>query len=88
MTGDNTAGPATAASTKVIGVASVDAKAGETISYWRDGVQRLVASAAIPAGSKVQAAAKGQIAVGTAAPVGTALQSAAAAGAVIDVVWA
>lgn len=88
VAGSNLAQIAAAGSTKVIGVASVDGKAGDTIGYHRDGVQRLVAAGVINAGDKVQAAANGQVATGTTAPIGTALQAAAKAGDVIDVAWA
>lgn len=86
VTGDNTVGPAAAGSAAVVGVAGFDAKSGDHVTIYRDGVQRLTAAGAIAAGAKVVAAAGGQIATageGTEI-IGLALQT-ATEGDVIDV---
>lgn len=84
LTGARSVGVAGAASTKVVGVAAFDCKSGERVLVHSGGVQRPVASAAIAAGDQVQAAADGQAATGTTAPIGLAL-TAAAAGARVEV---
>lgn len=85
VTGSKTYAHAGAASVKVIGVAGQDTASGDDVTIHRGGVQRLTASGVIAAGAQVQAAADGQIAAGTTAPIGVALTAAATAGDVIDV---
>jgi hypothetical protein len=77
VTGSGTVGPAGAASTKVVGVAGFDAATNDNVVIYSDGVQHLTASGAITAGDIVQAAAAGQIATGSVAPLGIALNTAA-----------
>ncbi|OYO16629.1 DUF2190 domain-containing protein [Enemella dayhoffiae] len=84
LTGPRSVGVAAAASTKVVGVAAFDCKVGDRVLVHSGGVQRPVASAAIAAGDQVQAAANGQAATGTTAPIGLAL-TAATAGARVEV---
>lgn len=90
-TGNRTVGPAGADSSAVVGVAGRDAKAGERVTVFTraGGVQRLVASAAIAAGVKVSSAAAGKIQTigSTTNPIGLALEAAAAADDVIDVLF-
>lgn len=85
VTGNRTVGPAGADSAKVVGVAGFDAAAGETVTVYRGGVQRLTAAAAITAGATVTAAAAGKATTGGTNKIGIALEAAAAADAVIDV---
>lgn len=85
ITGNRTVNTSAAESVKTVGVAGFDAKSGEKVTVHNGGVQKLVASAAITAGARVEAAATGRVAAGTTAPVGTALTAAAAAGAVVEV---
>lgn len=77
VTGSGTVGPAGAASAKVVGVAAFDAAINDNVTVFAGGVQHGTASGAITAGDVVQAAASGQVASGTTAPVGIALTSAA-----------
>lgn len=75
----------------VIGVAAYDALSGEKVTVYTraGGVQRLVASAAITAGAKVVAEDAGKIQTIAAKtnPIGIALETAAADGDVIDVLF-
>ena len=87
LTGDETVAPASAGSTKVLGVAMKDAAAGELVTVITEGVVEVTAAGAVSAGSKVQAAANGQVSAWSATAagdsaklVGVALTSAAAAG--------
>ena len=74
-----------------LGVASRDGVSGDRIVVHTDGVQRVVASAAIAAGASVKCAANGQVAAwvsGTDAAdviVGKALEAAAGAASELDV---
>lgn len=74
-----------------LGVASRSCTTGQTMGVYADGVQRLVASAAIAAGDRVKCAAAGKIATLTAGSdaydrlVGIALEAATADGDVIAV---
>jgi len=79
----NTAG----ASTKVIGVAGTDVKSGEDVLVLRGGIQTLTSSAAIPAGSRVDSADGGKVAVVAAGArgFGTAITTVTAADQPIDV---
>ena len=73
----------------VVGVAGFDAAIGESVTvYPRSSVHRLTASGAITAGARVAAAAAGKVqTIGSKTnPIGTALETAAADGDVIDVV--
>ncbi len=87
LSGDGTVVPAGDGSTKVIGVALIDAKAGEKVTVVTEGVVEVVASGAISAGDKVQSATGGKVAKWTASSagdsakiIGTALTSASADG--------
>lgn len=91
VTGVRTVGPAAADSGAVAGVAAFDAKTGESVTVYTraGGVHPLVASGAIAAAAKVSSAAAGKIqTVGsTTNPIGLALETAAADGDVIDVLF-
>ena len=91
VTGDRTVGPAGADSAAVVGVAGFDAKSGERVTVFTraGGVHKLTASGAIAAGAKVSSAAAGAIqTVGaTTNPIGLALEAAAEADDVIDVLF-
>lgn len=72
----------TASSKAVLGVAMFDAKSGSPVAVECEGLFKLKASAAIAAGSEVESAAGGKIAVAAATPVkviGIALNAATAA---------
>lgn len=84
VTGPYTVEPTTD-DTPGVWVAGYDAKAGEQVTCYRGGVQKLIASAAIPAASRVAAAADGRAAAGADGNVGTALTTAAAAGDPVEV---
>ncbi|WP_130011997.1 capsid cement protein [Serinicoccus sediminis] len=62
VSGDGTVAPAAAASTKWVGTAGFDAKAGESVTVYKGGVQRATASGAITAGDMVTSAASGRVA--------------------------
>ena len=83
VTGNKTSGVAGAGSTKVIGVAGPDGKAGDTIAYHAGGVQRLKIVGAVAAGDPLQPAANGAVAKGSTPQIATALE-AGTDGAVID----
>lgn len=91
VTGTRTIGPAGADSAAVIGVAAVDAVAGDKVTVFTraGGVHQLVANGAIAAGVKVSSAATGKVqTVGsTTNPIGLALEAAANDGDVIDVLF-
>lgn len=78
-------------STTWLGVAARDAVSSQTFGVYADGVQRVVASAAVAVGDRVKCAAAGKVAVLTAGSdaydrlVGIALEAAAADGDVIAV---
>ncbi len=87
LSGDGTVVPAGDGSTKVIGVALINAKAGEKVTVVTKGVVEVVASGSISAGDKVQSAAGGKVATWSASAagdsakiIGTALTSASADG--------
>lgn len=86
LTADETVAPTAGASSKVIGVALMDAAANEKVTVVTEGVVEVVASGAINAGDKVKSAANGQVAAVTLGTdpdyqiIGVALTSAAAAG--------
>ena len=80
VTGSGTVGPAAAGSVKVVGVAAFDAAINDNVTVYAGGVQHVTASGAVAAGDTVQAAANGQAATGTTAPIGLALTSAASGG--------
>ena len=77
VTGNGTVGPAGAASTKVVGVAGFDAAINDNVTVYRGGVQHATAAGDITAGDTIQAAASGQVATGSTAPIGVALFTAA-----------
>ncbi|ABR10470.1 MULTISPECIES: capsid cement protein [Bacteria] len=87
VSGDRSVSTATADSTKSVGVAARDAKAGEKVlvHHLNGQVHRLVTAGAVAAGDRVAAAADGKVATATANTVGLALTSAAAADGVIEV---
>lgn len=85
VTGNRTVGPAAADSAKVVGVAGFDAAIGDDVTVFWGGVQRLTALGAIAAGATVTAAAAGKATTGGTNKIGTALEAAAAANDVIDV---
>ncbi|VXB32989.1 DUF2190 family protein [Pseudoclavibacter sp. 8L] len=91
ISGNDSVANAPADSSAVVGVAGFDAKAGERVTVFTraGGVQRLVASGAIAAGAKVSSAAAGkaQTVGATTNPIGLALEAAAAADDVIDVLF-
>ncbi|ADB58550.1 capsid cement protein [Archaeoglobus profundus] len=62
LTGDKTVAPTGGASSKVIGVALINANAGENVTIVTEGVVEVVAAGAIAAGDKVQSAAGGKVA--------------------------
>ena len=87
LSGDGTVVPAGDGSTKVVGVALTNAKAGEMVTVVTEGVVEVIAAGAINAGDKVQSAAGGKVAKWTASAagdsakiIGTALTSALADG--------
>lgn len=65
VSGANTVAPASAAAATWLGVAGFDAASGDNVTVYTGGVQRLVASGAVTAGSTVEAAASGQVAAHT-----------------------
>lgn len=83
ITGDLEVSVASSASTTVIGVAMIDAKAGEPISVECEGLFKLVASAPITAGAKLSPANLGKVVTATTGQVvGFALNTAGTDGAV------
>jgi hypothetical protein len=70
ITGDDTIGPAGAASTAVVGVAGQDAAVNDSIVVWAGGVQNVLASGAVAAGSPVIAGAAGTVAASATPPAG------------------
>jgi len=91
VTGDRTVGPAGADSAAVVGVAGFDAAIGDDVTVFTraGGVHSLVAAGAIAAGAKASSAADGTVqTVGaTTNPIGLALEAAADADDVIDVLF-
>jgi hypothetical protein len=89
--GVNTVAPATADAANVVGIAGTDATSGDKVLVFTraGGIQKLTASAAISAGARVVAATGGKIATiaSNSNPIGIALQTAAADGDVIDVLF-
>ncbi|MFB6392624.1 capsid cement protein [Polymorphospora lycopeni] len=80
VSGNGTVGPAGAASAAVIGVAAFDAASGTRVSYYPRGkVHVSTADGAITAGDRVDSAAAGAVASGTAGVnnIGIALTTAA-----------
>ena len=70
ITGDNTVGPAGSASTAVVGVAGQDAATNDSIVVYAGGVQNVLASGAVTAGSPVIAGAAGTVAASATPPAG------------------
>ena len=87
VTGDRAVSHAGAASTKAVGVAARDSKAGDRVlvHHLNGQVHRLVTAGAVAAGDRVATAANGKVATATENTVGLALTSAAAADGVIEV---
>lgn len=80
VTGDNTVGPAGAASLKVVGQALHDAAIGAAVTVYSDGpIREATASGAIVAGDTLIGAAAGKVAAGVTANAvrGVALAAAA-----------
>lgn len=73
VSGSGTVAPAGAGATDWLGVAAYDAKSGDLITVWTEGVQRLTASGAITAGAVVAAGANGTVATGGTATTGLGL---------------
>jgi hypothetical protein len=61
VSGPRTVAPAAADSAKVVGAAAQDTAVGDDVLVLRGGVQKLVCSAAITAGSRIKAAAAGKV---------------------------
>ena len=87
LNGEGVVVPAGDGSTKVIGVALINAKAGEKVTVVTEGVVEVVAAGTINAGDKVQSAAGGKVATWSASAagdsakiIGIALTSASADG--------
>jgi len=86
--------PATAASDQAVGVAQYEAQSGQGVAVTVMGYSKVVASGAISAGSRLKAAANGQVAAaggesagaGTINVIGIAISSADAAGDIIEAV--
>lgn len=73
VTGAGTVGPATAASTSIVGVAAFDCASGAKVTYYRRSlIHRLTASGAITAGDQVIAGAAGTVSTLAAAATATA----------------
>ena len=83
VSGDMTVSPTTGASAAVIGVAMMDAKAGEPIAVECEGLMKLSAGGTITAGAKVASGADGKVVAGTENTIGVALEGASAGGDVI-----
>ena len=83
VSGDMAVSPTTGVSAAVIGVAMMDAKAGEPVAVECEGLMKLTASDTIAAGAKVASAAGGKVATGTENTIGIALSAATADGDVI-----
>ena len=62
ITDDCIVSPTSAASAKVLGVAMFDAKANEEVAVESEGLFKMIASATITAGDKVESAADGKVA--------------------------
>lgn len=80
VTGDNTVGPAGAASLKIVGQACHDAASAAGVTYYSDGpIREATASGAVSAGDLLIGAAAGKVAAGTTANAvrGVALAAAA-----------
>lgn len=78
VSGDREVVTAAAASAKFVGVAGFDVKDGDDVLVLRGGVQKLIASGTIAAGSRVDVAAGGKVASSAAgAGIGLALTTAA-----------
>ncbi len=86
LSGAEQVAPTAGASSKVVGVALMDAAANEKVTVITEGVVEVTASGAIAAGDRVKSAANGQVAAATLGTdpdyqiIGIALTAAAAAG--------
>lgn len=85
ISGESTVQHAGAASAKVVGVAAWDAAVGQEVTVHSGGVQELVASAAIAAGDRVEAAADGKAATSAGTGFGVAITSASDADGLVRV---
>ena len=86
VTGDRSVGPAGALSAKYVGVAGYTAAAGEKVTvHTRGHVQRIKAVGAIAAGAQVECGAAGTVKTKTTGPVIGIALSAAADGALVQV---
>lgn len=81
---DRSVAVAGATSTKFVGVAGHDVKAGGSLTVHIGGVQLVKAAGAVARGAKVETGASGTVKTATTAPIGTAL-NAAADGALVQV---
>lgn len=70
VSGVNTVAAAGAASTAVVGVAAFDAVLNDNVTIYAGGVQEVIASGAITAGSPVIAGAAGTVVASAAPPAG------------------
>ena len=86
ITGPRTVAPASAASTKVVGVAGFDADVTDKVTVFRGGVQTLRVAVPVTAGDQVEAAPEGMAVSGEDAVIGVALTGADADG-LADVMW-
>lgn len=84
-TGDRAIGHAAADAPNAVGVAAQDTKAGESVTVFWGGVQRLVADGPIAVGARVSTAAAGRVASAGTNKIGTALTAATAQNDVVDV---
>lgn len=86
VSGSGTVAPAGAASTAAVGVAAFDAATNDNVTIYAGGVQEVIASGAITAGSPVICGAAGTVVASATPPagqqVGVALTTAADAAAV------
>lgn len=85
ISGESTVQHAGAASVAVVGVAAWDAAVGQEVTVHSGGVQELVASGAIGAGDRVEAAADGKAATSEGTGFGVALTSATGPDALVRV---
>lgn len=70
VSGVNTVAPAGAASTAVVGVAAFDAVTNDNVTIYAGGVQEVLASGAVTAGSPVIAGAAGTVVASATPPAG------------------
>jgi len=89
VSGSGTVAPSAAADAKWVGVAGHDAESGDSVTIFKGGVQRPLASAAITAGDIVVTAAAGRVVTnaspGAGQQVGIALTTQASAGQPVEI---